>query len=101
MFAPSERKKINPAGEWNRSTIIFRGNHGEHWLNGEKVVAFDIGTAAFDSAFAKSKYHSYPAWFPARRRGHVVLQDHGDAVWFRNIKIRAIADAEHRAPGKD
>jgi hypothetical protein len=52
MFAPNDRKHVNPAGQWNRSSIIFRGHHGEHWLNGEKVVEFDLGTAPFDSAFA-------------------------------------------------
>ena len=90
MFAPNDRKHVNPAGQWNRSTIIFRGNHGEHWLNGQKVVEFDLGTARFDSAFALSKYKAYPAWFPVRRKAQIVLQDHGDAVWFRAIKIREL-----------
>ncbi len=90
MFAPNEKKRTNPVGQWNRSKIIFRGNHGEHWLNGERILEFDQGTAAFDSAFAKSKYQSYPRWFPTRRKGHIVLQDHGDVVWFRDIKIREL-----------
>ena len=90
MLPPSENKRINAAGQWNRSMIVFRGNHGEHWLNGEKVVEYEIGTARFDSAFAKSKYKSYPAWFAVRRRGQIVLQDHGDVVWFRDIKIREL-----------
>jgi Domain of Unknown Function (DUF1080) len=90
MIAPNERKRVNPAGQWNSSAIVFRGNHGEHWLNGEKVVEFDLGTARFDSAFKASKYHSYPSWFPTRRRGQIVLQDHGDVVWFRDIKIREL-----------
>jgi hypothetical protein len=88
MFAPSADKHVNPAGEWNHSLLIFRGNHGEHWLNGRLVVAYDIGTPAFDSAFAHSKYAQYPAWFPVRRRGHIVLQDHDAVVRFRSIKIR-------------
>ena len=88
MLAPNEKKRVNPAGQWNRSAIVWRGNHGEHWLNGEKIVEFDLGSAAFDAAFAQSKYAAYPAWFPLRRRGQIVLQDHDDVVWFRNIKIR-------------
>lgn len=88
MFPPNDRSRVKDTGQWNRSRVVFRGNHGEHWMNGEKVVEFDIGTPAFDSAFAKSKYSSYPAWFPERRAGQIVLQDHGDAVWFRDIKIR-------------
>jgi hypothetical protein len=90
MFPPNERKHVNAAGQWNRSTIVFRGKHGEHWLNGEKVVEFELGTPRFDSAFAQSKYKSYPSWFPERRKGQIVLQDHGDAVWFRSIKIREL-----------
>ena len=88
MIAPNERKHVNPAGQWNRSRIVFRGIHGEHWLNGEKILEFDYGTPAFDSAFAKSKYAKYPAWFPVRRKGQLVLQDHDDVVWFRDIRIR-------------
>jgi hypothetical protein len=90
MLPPNERKRVNPAGQWNASTIVFRGNHGEHWLNGEKIVDFDLGTARFDSALAASKYHSYPSWFSTRRRGQIVLQDHGDVVWFRTIRIREL-----------
>ena len=90
MLPAKENKRINPAGQWNRSMVVLRGNHGEHWLNGEKIVEYEIGSASFDSAFANSKYKSYPAWFPVRRKGQIVLQDHGDAVWFRDIKIREL-----------
>ena len=88
LLPPGDNKKVNPAGQWNRSRIVFRGNHGEHWLNDQKIVEFELGSAAFDSAFVKSKYSKYPAWFPVRRKGQIVLQDHGDVVWFRNLKIR-------------
>ncbi len=90
IFPAPDNKKYNPAGQWNRSKILFVGNHGEHWLNGVKVVDFDLGTARFDSAFALSKYKTYPAWFPVRRAGQIVLQDHDGGVWFRDIKIREI-----------
>jgi len=88
IIAPNEKKRVHAAGEWNRSRVVFRGTHGEHWLNGEKIVEFELGTPAFDSAFAKSKYAQYPSWFPVRRKGQIVLQDHGDVVWYRDIKIR-------------
>jgi hypothetical protein len=89
LFAPSAAKQLRPVGEWNRSTIVFRGNHGEHWLNGAKVVEFDLGTARMDSALAASKYRAI-AGFASRRRGHIVLQDHGDEVYFRSIKVRSL-----------
>jgi 3-keto-disaccharide hydrolase len=90
MLPPNEKKRVNPAGEWNRSRIVLRGNHGEHWLNGEKIVEFDFGTPRFDSAFAKSKYAKYPPWFATRRAGGIVLQDHDDVVWFRDVKLREL-----------
>jgi len=90
LIAPSDAKRLHPVGEWNESVLVFRGAHGEHWLNGAKVVEFDLGTARMDSALAASKYHTIP-WFATRRRGHIVLQDHGDEVYFRNIKIRELS----------
>ena len=90
MISPNEFKRVRPAGQWNQSRLVFRGNHGEHWLNGVRIVSYDIGTPAFDSAFAKSKYAAYPSWFPVRRKGQIVLQDHDDVVWFRAIRIRSL-----------
>jgi 3-keto-disaccharide hydrolase len=89
MIAPGQAKRLNPVGEWNRSTVIFRGNHGEHWLNGQKIVEFDLGTTRMDSLLAASKYRSIPG-FANRRKGHIVLQDHGDEVYFRNVKVREL-----------
>jgi len=90
MFPPTNGTAVKPAGQWNSSRIVLSGNHGEHWLNGIKVVEFEMGSPAFDSAFAKSKYAKYPPWFPVRRKGQIVLQDHDAGVWFRSIKIREI-----------
>lgn len=89
LIAANEQKHVRPPGEWNASRIVFRGRHGEHWLNGEKVVEYDLGTPRMDSALAASKYRDWP-WFGVRRRGHVVLQDHGDEVYFRSLKIREL-----------
>jgi len=89
LIAPSANKHLNPVGDWNASTIIFRGNHGEHWLNGTKVVEYDLGTPLMDSLIAASKYRSIPN-FAQRRAGHIVLQDHVDEVHFRNIKIHVL-----------
>lgn len=87
MIPPNQLKRLQPVGEYNSARIVFVGGHGEHWLNGEKVVEFDLDTARFDSLLAASKYTIYDE-FAQHRHGHVVLQDHGDDVWFRNIKIR-------------
>jgi hypothetical protein len=89
LIPPSASKRLRPVGEWNSSRIVFRGNHGEHWLNGAKVVEFELGTPQMDSLLAKSKYHSIPN-FAQKRAGHIVLQDHVDEVFFRNIKIRPL-----------
>lgn len=88
LIGPSA-KRTRPVGEWNEGRIVFRGNHGEHWLNGEKVVEYDLGTARMDALLAASKYAPIRG-FADRRRGHIVLQDHNDAVWYRNVKIREL-----------
>ena len=80
---------LHPVGQWNHSRIVFRGNHGEHWLNGEKVVEFELGSTRMDSLLTASKYKTIPG-FGAKRRGHIVLQDHGDEVYYRNLKVREL-----------
>jgi len=89
LIPPNGNKVLKPVGEWNSSTIVFRGNHGEHWLNGQKIVEFELGTRLMDSLLAKSKYRDIKG-FADKRAGHIVLQDHVDEVFFRNIKIRRL-----------
>jgi hypothetical protein len=86
-------KTLRPAGEINSTRILFQGSHGEHWLNGAKVLEYDIDTEDFQSLLAQSKYKDIEG-FAQKRKGHIVLQDHTDAVWFRNIKIRPIKGSD-------
>lgn len=89
IVAPGADKRLAPVGAWNRSRILLRGNRGAHWLNGVRVVSYELGTPRLDSLLAASKYRTV-AGFAERRDGHIVLQDHGDAVWYRNLRIRTL-----------
>jgi hypothetical protein len=82
-------KTLRPVGEYNTARIVFVRGRGEHWLNGRKVLDFDLATPLFAELLAKSKFRTIPH-FADLRKGHIVLQDHGDEAWFRNIKIRRI-----------
>ena len=90
LIAPGPMKRLQPVGEFNQARVVFQGNHGEHWLNGEKVIDYDLDTTDFRTRLEASKYQPI-AGFAERRKGHIVLQDHGDDVWFKNLKIRELA----------
>ena len=76
-------------GRYNRSRLIVRGDHVEHWLNGYKVVEYELGSDNWTRRVAESKFASMPH-YGSLRRGHIALQDHGDRVMFRNIMIREL-----------
>jgi len=80
---------LRPAGEWNESRIVIRGNLVEHWLNGEKVLSYELGSEAVKAAVGESKFRKYPD-FGTKLRGHILLTDHNDEAWYRNIKIREL-----------
>tara|TARA_R100000935_G_C2842061_1_gene172017 strand:- start:19448 stop:20275 length:828 start_codon:yes stop_codon:yes gene_type:complete len=80
---------VRPAGMFNSSRIVVNDKSVEHWLNGKKVVAYEFASPHLDSLFQKSKFVDYPG-FLEKRKGHIVLQNHKDDAWFRNIKIRKI-----------
>jgi hypothetical protein len=89
LIPASKTKKLNPVGEFNRVRIIVQGPHIEHWLNGVKVLEFERGSDAFKQRIAQSKFKDTKG-FGEIAKGHVLIQDHGDEVWFRNIKIRKL-----------
>jgi hypothetical protein len=82
--------KPQPAGGWNQSRLLVQRNHVEHWLNGDKVLEYELGSDALKAAVAQSKFKNVEG-FGTRVQCHLLLQDHGDEIWFRNIKIRELA----------
>ena len=87
---PAADRPIKPAGEWNTTRIVVRGQTVEHWLNEKKVLHYELNSPALNAAIEKSKFKGIER-FGKRQNGHILLQDHGDQVWFRSIKIRRIA----------
>ncbi|WP_209388394.1 DUF1080 domain-containing protein [Rhodohalobacter sp. SW132] len=86
---PANPQNTNPFGEWNSIKIVSDGPVVEHWQNGEKVLEYERWTEDWFNMLHESKFQCYPE-FGAIRNGHIGLQDHGDIVKFRNIKIREL-----------
>lgn len=86
---PPANKKLAPAGQFNQSRIVVRGNKAEHWLNGQKTVAFEFGSEDLAKAVAKSKFKDSTVW-AKNPKGFIALTDHGDEAHFRNIRLREL-----------
>lgn len=80
---------VKPAGEWNTARVVVDSNHVEHWLNGTKGVEYELGSPDWEAKVKASKFIDWPG-YGRSPRGHIALQDHGDRVAFRNIRIRVI-----------
>jgi hypothetical protein len=78
---------VRPAGEWNSIRIVARGKHIEHWMNGVKVVEYELEGADWSAKVAASKFKEWPRYGLAPR-GHIAVQVHGNDVWYRNVRIR-------------
>lgn len=88
MHVP-ESKTLKAVGEFNTSRIIVDGSHVEHWLNGEKVLEYELWSDEWQKLKNKGKWKDYPGYGMARK-GHIALQDHGSKIWFKDIKIRIL-----------
>jgi hypothetical protein len=83
------RGAVRPAGEWNTARLIVNGNHVEHWLNGQKLLQYELESDEWKARVAGSKFATMPLYGKASE-GYIGLQDHGDRVEFRNIRIRVL-----------
>jgi len=86
---PAPAGVVKPAGAWNRVRLVVLGHHVEHWLNGVKVVAYELGSPDWEAKVKASKFAPHPR-YGRNAEGYIGLQDHGDRVAYRNIKIRVL-----------
>jgi hypothetical protein len=88
LIAPTN-KTLRPVGEFNKARLVVRGGRVEHWLNGRKIVEYDLNGDSLKALIAASKFRDMPR-FARETGGHVALQHHGEEVWYRKIRIRRL-----------
>jgi len=88
-YAPNDKKKLKPIGEWNTGRVVVNGSKVEHWLNGEIVVSYDLDSDEFEKISQGTHYKQWEK-FAKEKKGHIAFQDHTDDVWFRNIRIKEL-----------
>jgi hypothetical protein len=91
VMEPKDRK-LKAAGEWNTGRVLATGPAVEHWLNGSRVLSYELDSPALRKLILDSKFKDV-ARFGKLHKGHILLQDHGNQVWYRNVKIRRLAGA--------
>ena len=84
---PAPEAAPNAVGEWNHTRVVVNKGHVEHWLNGKKIVEYELGSDKWKAEKAKGKWKDTPE-YGMSKKGHIALQDHGSEAWFRNIKIK-------------
>lgn len=80
-------KNLKPIGQFNQAKLVHNRGHVEHWLNGSKVVEFEIGSPEMKELLANSKFSNNPG-FHSDTEGHIMFQHHGQKVYYKNIRIR-------------
>lgn len=88
LIAP-KNKQLKPVGEYNHTRLLVNDGHVEHWLNGNKVVEYEIGSDKLQQIIRESKFKDNPD-FAKSTNGHIMFQHHGQKVWFKNIKVRRL-----------
>lgn len=88
LHAP-DHDMSKPIGQWNQSRLLVNGAHVEHWLNGMNMVQYELGTPEWDALVKASKFNQWPS-YGKRPSGHLVLQEHGARVQFRNLRVRRL-----------
>lgn len=88
LIAP-KNKKYNPFGQWNKTRIRVSGPHVEYWMNGGKIVEYELGSPELNDLIAGSKFKAWPR-FARNTTGYIALQNHGGVTWYRNIRIRKL-----------
>lgn len=86
---PAPRDAVRPVGEWNSIRLVVRGSHVEHWLNGKQVVSYELWSPDWEARVTGSKFRQWPSYGRATR-GFIGLQDHGDWVAYRRIRVRSL-----------
>lgn len=89
VLAPDKNKPLHPPGQWNHSRVLVQGNHVEHWLNGAKVLEYELGSDEVKAGVATSKFKDVKG-FGTKIQGHILLTEHHDEANFKNIKIREL-----------
>ncbi|MDO8543743.1 MAG: DUF1080 domain-containing protein [Opitutaceae bacterium] len=89
VLPPAADKPLKKPGEWNASRILVRGEHVEHWLNGKKILAYELGSPEVKAGLVASKFAKH-ADFGTKIVGPIMITHHTDECWFRNLKIREL-----------
>lgn len=93
VLAPDPAKPLKPVGEWNHSRVLLKGNHIEHWLNGKKVLEYELGSPEVKKAIAESKFKKFPD-FGDKITAPIMLTEHHDEASFKNIKIKELKSGQ-------
>lgn len=88
IYAPI-RDVTHAVGEWNQARIRVDGRRVTHWLNGVEILSYELGSDEWEALVKETKFVDWPR-FGREPRGHIALQDHGDPVWFRDVKLRVL-----------